>query len=71
MPFNTGRPKQAVPQLGHQRDRRIHIQPAVGNWPGKGFSILQRKVLKMRPPVDNFGERVRFYHHIHRRAFES
>jgi hypothetical protein len=51
-------------QLRHQRDRGIDIQPAVGNRAREAFSILRRKVLKMRPPVDNFGERVRFDHHI-------
>ncbi|MNE40770.1 hypothetical protein D3C80_1348090 [compost metagenome] len=71
MAFNAGRAKQSVAQLCHQRQRDINIQSAVGNRAGKALHILRGKVAKMRPPVKNFGERVRFNHHVNRIAFES
>ncbi|MNT42366.1 hypothetical protein D3C72_1787850 [compost metagenome] len=69
--FNAWRAKQTVAQLGHQRHRDIHVQPAVSHRANQTLRILRRKVVKVWPPVDNFGERVRFDHHVCRRAFES
>ncbi|SYE80045.1 Uncharacterised protein [Klebsiella pneumoniae] len=60
-----------MPQLCHQRDGGVDVQPAISNRARNTQHILRRKVLKVCPPVENFGERVGFYHHVNRIAFKS
>lgn len=69
--LDARRSKQTMAQFCHQRHRRIDVEPAICHRTRKTYDILRRKVLKMRPPVENFGKRVGFYHHVCRVAFKS